>query len=76
MPVPGTCSFAGWSTLPDGTRWGIVPVSARNKNNEWMENNRTYPDILIRNEPGYVDLGRDQQLERAIEELLKVLDSE
>jgi tricorn protease len=76
MPVPGTCSFAGWSALPDGTRWGMVPVSARNKNNEWMENNQTYPDIQIRNAPGFVDQGRDQQLERAIEELLKVIDAE
>jgi tricorn protease len=76
MPVPGTCSFAGWSVLPDGTRWGMVPVSARNKNEEWMENNQTYPDIQVKNMPGYVDRGRDQQLERAIDELLRQLDSE
>jgi tricorn protease len=71
MPVPGTCSFAGWEVLPDGTRWGIVPVSARNMSDEWMENNQTEPMIKVRNEPGMVDKGRDQQLERAIEVLLE-----
>lgn len=76
MPVPGTCSFAGWEMLPDGTRWGIVPVSARNMSDEWMENNQTEPDIKVRNEPGVVDQGRDQQLERAIEELLQQVTEE
>jgi len=76
MPVPGTCSFAGWEGLPNGVRWGVVPISARNMSDEWMENNQTYPQIIVRNEPGKVDRGIDQQLERAIEELLKELDEE
>lgn len=71
MPVPGTCSFAGWEGLPDGSRWGVVPISAKNKAGEWMENNQTEPDIIVKNMPGVIDQGRDQQLERAIEELLK-----
>jgi len=29
MPTPGTCSFAGWERLPDGSLWGVVPVSAK-----------------------------------------------
>ncbi len=70
MPVPGTCSFAGWEGLPDGTRWGVVPVSAKNMSGEWMENNQTEPIIRVKNMPGIIDNGRDQQLERAIEELL------
>jgi len=70
MPVPGTCSFAGWEGLPDGTRWGVVPVSARNMSDEWMENNQTEPMIEVKNMPGYIDRGVDQQLERAIEVLL------
>jgi tricorn protease len=36
-----------------------------------MENNQTEPMIKVRNEPGMVDKGRDQQLERAIEVLLE-----
>ena len=71
MPVPGTCSFAGWEGLPDGTRWGVVPVSARNMSDEWMENNQTEPMIEVKNMPGYVDRGIDQQLEKAIEVLFE-----
>ncbi|WP_036600859.1 S41 family peptidase [Olivibacter sitiensis] len=69
MPVPGTCSFAGWEMLPDGTRWGAVPISAKNKAGEWLENNETKPSIEIKNMPGIIDHGRDQQLETAIHEL-------
>ncbi|MBS9464372.1 PD40 domain-containing protein [Flagellimonas sp. 389] len=71
MPVPGTCSFAGWERLPDGGRWGVVPVSAKNKAGEWMENNQTEPMIKVKNMPDVIDKGIDQQLERSIEELLK-----
>jgi len=71
MPVPGTCSFAGWEGLPDGTRWGVVPVSARNMSDEWMENNQTEPMIRVKNDPEVINTGRDQQLERAIKELMK-----
>jgi len=71
MPVPGTCSFAGWEGLPDGSRWGVVPVSAKDKQGNWMENNQTAPQILVKNMPGMVDNGIDQQLERGIEELMK-----
>ena len=71
MPVPGTCSFAGWEGLPDGSRWGVVPVSAKDKSGRWMENLQTEPDVKVKNMPGVIDKGRDQQLERAIEELLK-----
>ncbi|MGE6219767.1 S41 family peptidase [Nubsella zeaxanthinifaciens] len=73
MPVPGTCSFAGWEALPDGTRWGSVPISAKNKAGEWLENNETKPDIQVKNMPGMIDKGKDQQLEVAIAELLKVV---
>jgi tricorn protease len=71
MPTPGTCSFAGWEMLPDGGRWGIVPISAKNKAGEWMENNETKPQFQVKNMPGKIDQGIDQQLEKAVEELLK-----
>lgn len=71
MPVPGTCSFAGWEGLPNGGYWGVVPVSARNKAGEWMENNQTEPTIEVKNMPGIIDQGRDQQLEKGIEVLLQ-----
>lgn len=73
MPVPGTCSFAAWEVLADRTRWGVVPISARNVADEWMENNQTEPTIRVKNMPGSIDHGVDQQLDRAIQELLNDL---
>ena len=74
MPVPGTCSFAGWEMLQDGnTMWGAVPVSTKDSNGQWLENVETVPDVVVKNEPGIISKGRDQQLERAVEELLKVV---
>lgn len=70
MPVPGTCSFAGWERLPNGGVWGVVPVSAKNKAGEWMENNETDPDILVKNQPEVISKGRDEQLEKSIEVLM------
>lgn len=71
MPVPGTCSFAGWEGLPNGGYWGIVPVSVKNQAGEWLENNQTEPDVLVKNMPGEVDKGRDEQLEVSVKTLLK-----
>ncbi|WP_299836590.1 S41 family peptidase [uncultured Tenacibaculum sp.] len=71
MPVPGTCSFAGWEGLPDGSYWGVVPVSAKDKSGRWMENNQTEPMIKVKNMPGVIDNGRDEQLERSVKEMLK-----
>ena len=71
MPVPGTCSFAGWEGLQNGGYWGVVPISAKNKAGEWMENNQTEPTIQVKNMPGQIDNGIDQQLLRSIRELLK-----
>jgi len=76
MPVPGTCSFAGWEGLPNGSFWGVVPVSAKNKAGEWLENNQTNPDIMVKNMPGIIDFGRDQQLEVAVDQMIRELDGE
>ncbi len=74
MPVPGTCSFAGWESLQDGsTRWGAVPVSTKNSKGEWLENRETVPDVQIKNEPALISKGRDQQLESAVAELMKLI---
>jgi Tol biopolymer transport system component len=74
MPVPGTCSYAGWEMLQDGTTlWGAVPISTKDINGQWLENVETVPDVQVKNEPGIISKGRDQQLERAVEELLKVV---
>ena len=74
MPVPGTCSFAGWEMLQNGTIvWGSIPVSAKNKAGEWLENNQTVPDVVVKNMPGVIDTGRDQQLETAIRVILEMI---
>jgi Tol biopolymer transport system component/C-terminal processing protease CtpA/Prc len=74
MPVPGTCSFAGWEQLQDGAVfWGSVPVSAKNSKGQWLENLETVPEVQVKNEPGVISQGKDQQLEKAVEELLKVV---
>ncbi|MDX2414824.1 MAG: S41 family peptidase [Bacteroidales bacterium] len=74
MPVPGTCSWAGWEMLQNGTiNWGSIPVSAKNAKGEWLENHETVPDIVVKNMPGKIDAGIDQQLEAAITELMNTI---
>ena len=72
MPVPGTCSFAGWETLQDNQiRWGMVPVSAKDMYGVWMRNVEAIPDYVIMNEPSVAPKGRDQQLVKAIKALME-----
>lgn len=71
MPVPGTCSWACWEMLQDGTTmWGVIPVSTRDMNGTWLENVETVPDFRVKNEPGIISKGRDQQLEKAVEVIM------
>ncbi len=77
MPVPGTCSWAGWEMLQNGTvLWGSIPISAKNSKGEWLENNQTEPEIKVKNMPGIIDNGRDQQLEAAVEDMLKTINTD
>ena len=39
----------------------------------FLENNQMEPDILVKNEPGAMAAGRDQQIEKAVEHLLNEL---
>ncbi len=72
MPVPGTCTFAGWESLQDtGMRWGVPPVGVKITNGTYLENHQTEPDIKVMNEYEVVSKGRDQQLEAAVAALLK-----
>lgn len=74
MPVPGTCSWASWEMLADkNIRWGMVPISSKDSNGEWMENSETEPDYLIKNDPKLLGENRDQQLEKAVEVLLEMV---
>lgn len=72
MPVPGTCTFAGWTGLMDtGIRWGVPPVGVKAMNGKYLENWQTEPDIKVANDAAKIVTGVDQQLETAVKELLK-----
>jgi Tol biopolymer transport system component/C-terminal processing protease CtpA/Prc len=73
MPVPGTCTFAGWEGLPDGTRWGVPGMGVKNNAGQYLENLQTDPDIRVMNEFVPRSQGRDQQLEAAVAELLRLI---
>jgi tricorn protease len=74
MPVPGTCTFGGGQMLLDDVRYGIPAMGVKDSTTgRFLENWQTHPDIEVRNEPGIVDRGRDQQLERAVQELLRLV---
>jgi Tol biopolymer transport system component/C-terminal processing protease CtpA/Prc len=72
MPVPGTCTFAGWESLQDNSlRWGVPPLGCKSMNGQYLENHQTEPDIKLMNEYDVVIKGKDQQLEAAVASLLK-----
>ena len=72
MPVPGTCTFAGWETLQDNSiRWGVPPLGCKSVDGNYLENHQTEPDIKVFNEFEKVSKGKDQQLEAAVTALLK-----
>jgi tricorn protease len=72
MPVPGTCTFAGWEGLMDsGIRWGVPPVGVKAMTGKYLENAQTEPDIKIANDNDQAAKGTDQQLETAVKELMK-----
>jgi len=74
MPTPGTCTFAGWETLQDGLRWGVPGVGVKDvSTGRYLENQQTVPDVMLMNDYGVVGKGKDQQLEAAVAELLKVI---
>ena len=73
MPVPGTCTFAGWESLPNGIRWGVPGMGVKNDAGRYLENLQTEPDILIMNQYELVSQGRDQQLEAAVAELSRLI---
>jgi tricorn protease len=74
MPVPGTCTFGGGQGLLDGVSFGIPARGVKDASTgRFLENWQTEPDIQVRNEVGVLDRGRDQQLERAVEELLRLV---
>lgn len=72
QPVPGTCTFAAWEMLQDPSiRWGVPPVGVKTMAGTYLENAQTEPNIKVWNDYEVVSKGKDQQLEKAVEELMK-----
>ena len=76
MPVPGTMTAVWWEmTISGDIRFGVPQVGMKNKKGEYLENNQTEPDHLVKNDPESTANGQDKQIEKAVEVMLKSLDS-
>jgi Tol biopolymer transport system component/C-terminal processing protease CtpA/Prc len=76
MPVPGTMSSVTWETLQDNTLYfGLPVVGYRTEEGNYLENSQLEPDIKVKNTPEKLAQGIDEQLEAAVNELLKEVDA-
>lgn len=74
-PVPGTMSSVNWITMQDPTMvFGVPVVGFKTAQGNYLENTQLEPDVYILNDPEVIVTGEDQQLHRAVEELLKDID--
>ena len=74
MPVPGTMSSVTWETLQYPSMYfGLPVVGYRTEQGNWLENTQLEPDFKVRNTPEKMAEGVDEQLEAAVDELLKEL---
>ena len=75
MPVPGTMTSVSWERLQDPTLvFGIPIVGYRLADGSYLENKQLEPDVKVANSPEKVVSGKDEQLEKAVEELLGEID--
>jgi tricorn protease len=82
-PLIGTRTWGGlvgtWDTPPliDGGRFVAPRGGFIDANGEWaVEGEGVAPDIEVRNDPRPVIEGRDPQLEAAVQEALRLLETE
>lgn len=72
MPVPGTGTAVWWETQIDPTIYfGIPQVGMVDMQGKYAENTQLEPDVKIKNEPAVLKKGKDQQVEKAVQELMK-----
>ena len=72
MPVPGTMTAVWWETLLDGTTYfGIPQVGVRDMQGRYQENLQLEPDVKMPQMIEKVTNGEDEQLQKAVEVLLK-----
>ncbi|MDE6494295.1 MAG: peptidase S41 [Bacteroidales bacterium] len=75
MPVPGTMTAVWWESLPGNFVFGIPQVGTIDDDGNYLENQDLIPDIIVKNTPETLLQGRDLQIERAVEEMLKEADA-
>ncbi|HVW61896.1 MAG TPA: S41 family peptidase [Puia sp.] len=74
MPIPGSCTFQTGQSLQDNTlQWSCPTLGVKDLQGAYLEGRQTEPDVRVMNEYDKVAAGRDQQLETAIQVLLKDL---
>lgn len=72
MPVPGTMTSVNWETLQNGSvTFGIPVIGYRTDEGYYLENFQLEPDVKIANTPEKFLNRCDEQLEKAVSELLK-----
>jgi Tol biopolymer transport system component/C-terminal processing protease CtpA/Prc len=72
MPVPGTMTAVWWEFLHDGkTRFGIPQVGVRDMQGRYQENLQFEPDVKVSQSIEKITKGEDEQLQKAVEVLLK-----
>ena len=74
MPVAGTGTAVWWERQIDQTLvFGIPMVATIGKEKRPTENLQLEPDIRVPNDYSAILKGKDQQLERAIKEMLEAI---
>ncbi len=77
MPVPGTATAVWWKGLVDKRLFfGIPQIGIMDNAGDYLENKQLVPDYVVENQPKEVTAGKDSQLEKAVEVLLKEIDAE
>lgn len=73
MPVPGTGTAVWWETMIDGaTTFGIPQIGMRSvKHDHLVENQTLEPHIKVNLDYNVFVNGKDTQLERAVEEMMR-----
>jgi Tol biopolymer transport system component/C-terminal processing protease CtpA/Prc len=73
MPVPGTGTAVWWERQIDPTLvFGIPQVGMVDLEGNYMENTQFEPDLKVRNDPTVLGQGKDQQIWKAVEDLLQL----
>lgn len=73
-PIPGTMTAVWWETQIDPSLvFGIPQVTNLSVDGKPLENQQLNPDVVIYNDPGDVQSGRDAQLEGSVRHLMQKL---